>query len=98
MHRFDIEEPSAADIELLEDRLYDFNARTTGIDDGRSLGVFLRDESGSIVAGLLAIRGERPASCVRSGWQHPSAARVLVVDCLLTPKRKHCVAAADNSS
>ena len=51
MHRFEIEEPSCADIEFLEDRLYDFNAGTTGISDGRSLGVFLRDEFKNIVAG-----------------------------------------------
>ena len=51
MRRFEIEEPSSADIEFLEDRLYEFNAGTTGISDGRTLGVFLRDESGNIVAG-----------------------------------------------
>jgi ribosomal protein S18 acetylase RimI-like enzyme len=51
MHRFEIEEPSAADIEFLEDRLYEFNAGTTGISDGRSLAVFLRDERRHIVAG-----------------------------------------------
>jgi ribosomal protein S18 acetylase RimI-like enzyme len=51
MRRFEIEEPSAADVEFLEDRLYQFNAATTGINDGRTLGVFLRDESESIVAG-----------------------------------------------
>jgi len=51
MRRFEIEEPSSAEVEFLEDRLYEFNASTTGIDDGRMLGVLLRDESGSIVAG-----------------------------------------------
>ena len=51
MRRFEIEEPSSADIEFLEDRLYECNASATGIGDGRSLGVFLRDEAGSIVAG-----------------------------------------------
>jgi len=51
MRRFEIEEPSTADIEFLEDRLYEFNAGTTGISDGRSLGVFLRDEAKNIVAG-----------------------------------------------
>jgi ribosomal protein S18 acetylase RimI-like enzyme len=51
MGDFEIEEPSSADIEFLEDRLYEFNAGTTGIADGRLLGVFLRDESKNIVAG-----------------------------------------------
>jgi len=49
--RFELEKPSSADTEFLEDRLYEFYVATTGIDDGRSLGVFLRDESNSIVAG-----------------------------------------------
>ncbi len=49
--RFEVHDPSSADIELLEDRLYQFYVATTGIDDGRSLGVFLRDESNNIVAG-----------------------------------------------
>ena len=51
MHRFEIEEPSSADLEFLEERLYEFNAGTTGINDGLSLGVFLRNESRTIVAG-----------------------------------------------
>jgi GNAT superfamily N-acetyltransferase len=51
MGRFKIEEPCSADIEFLEEQLYEFNAGTTGISDGRGLGVFLRDESNNIVAG-----------------------------------------------
>jgi ribosomal protein S18 acetylase RimI-like enzyme len=49
--RFRYEEPSLADIEYLEERLYEFNEAATGIADGRSLGVFLRDSTQSIVAG-----------------------------------------------
>jgi len=48
--RFRYEEPSLADIEYLEDRLYEFNRAATGITDGQSLGVFLRDATQSIVA------------------------------------------------
>jgi ribosomal protein S18 acetylase RimI-like enzyme len=51
MPHFVVEEPSSADIEFLEDRLYEFNAAATGIEDGRLLGVFLRDDSKTIVAG-----------------------------------------------
>ncbi len=51
MSDFNVEEPSSADIEFLEDRLYEFNAARTGINDGRLLGVFLRDDAGNIVAG-----------------------------------------------
>jgi GNAT superfamily N-acetyltransferase len=50
MDRFEIAEPSAADVQFLEDRLYEFNAGATGIADGRTLGVFLRNELGEIVA------------------------------------------------
>jgi GNAT superfamily N-acetyltransferase len=46
-----LEAPSPVDVEFLEDQLYEFNAGTTGIDDGRVLGVFLRDDAGTIVAG-----------------------------------------------
>jgi GNAT superfamily N-acetyltransferase len=49
--RFQIGEPASADIEFLEDRLYEFNAGTTGIGDGRGLGIFLRDDTNTIVAG-----------------------------------------------
>ncbi len=47
---FRLEEPSLADIEFLEDRLYEFNRATTGIADGQGLGVFLRDPGQNIVA------------------------------------------------
>jgi ribosomal protein S18 acetylase RimI-like enzyme len=49
-HRFRHEEPSLADIDYLEDRLYEFNKDATGIADGRVLGIFLRDAGQVIVA------------------------------------------------
>ncbi len=48
---FRLEEPTAGDIEFLEDRLYEFNRAKTGIRNGQLLGVFLRDADGRIVAG-----------------------------------------------
>jgi ribosomal protein S18 acetylase RimI-like enzyme len=45
------QEPSRDDVEYLEERLYEFNKAATGIADGRSLGVFLRDAARKIVAG-----------------------------------------------
>lgn len=51
MHRFETNAPSSADIEFLEDRLYDFYVAATGVSDGGSLGVFLRDDARGIVAG-----------------------------------------------
>ncbi len=50
MHHLSIAEPSPADIEFLENRLYEFNVAATGFQDGVLLGIFLRDESGQIVA------------------------------------------------
>lgn len=51
MHQaFSYEELSSAEIQFLEDRLYEFNRTTTGISDGRLLGFVLRDELGGIVA------------------------------------------------
>jgi GNAT superfamily N-acetyltransferase len=46
-----LEDPSLADVEFLEDRIYDFNRSATGIVDGRGLGVFLRDTTETLVAG-----------------------------------------------
>jgi hypothetical protein len=79
MRRFEIEEPSTADIEFLEDRLYEFNAGTTGISDGRSLGVFLRDEAKNIVAGAAGHTWGETCELRQVGWQRPIAAGVLAV-------------------
>jgi GNAT superfamily N-acetyltransferase len=43
--------PDERDVRFLEDRIYEFNIATTGIDDGRLLAIILRDEEG-ITAGL----------------------------------------------
>ncbi len=45
------ENPSADDVRFLDDRLYDFNWEATGLRDGRLLGIFLRDEGGTLLAG-----------------------------------------------
>jgi ribosomal protein S18 acetylase RimI-like enzyme len=44
-----------AEIAALEERLYDFNRRATGIDDGRELGVLAHDDGGALVAGLAGV-------------------------------------------
>src|ERR1051325_1464329 len=36
----------------LDDRLYELTAARTGVDDGRMLPIWLRDDAGEIVAGL----------------------------------------------
>ena len=44
--------PIPEDVTALDDRLYQHNAAVTGCDNGRWLAIFVRDETGDIVAGL----------------------------------------------
>lgn len=46
-----VDEVGAEEWHWLDDQLYEFNAAASGIGDGRSLGVYLRDADG-LVAGL----------------------------------------------
>jgi len=54
-------------LSFLEDRIYEYNVGATGIDDGRWLGVLVRDEDGTLVAGLA---GTTWGACckVRDVW------------------------------
>jgi GNAT superfamily N-acetyltransferase len=45
-------EPKPEDIQLLEERLYEFNVQTTGIADGKLLASFLRDAEGRVLGGV----------------------------------------------
>jgi ribosomal protein S18 acetylase RimI-like enzyme len=47
-----IEEPSGDDVYFLAERIYEYNVAQTGLRDGRLLGIFVRDDAGTIVAGL----------------------------------------------
>ena len=52
-HELQIEdEPRREDRALLDDRVYEFNAAATGVDDGRWLAIFVRDGDGTVVAGM----------------------------------------------
>jgi GNAT superfamily N-acetyltransferase len=44
--------PSSADIQFMEDRLYEFNSAQTGQEDGQLFGFFIRNDQQEIVAGL----------------------------------------------
>jgi len=44
-------DPTADEVQYLEDRIYEFNARTTGITDGERLAFFVREDN-RIVAGI----------------------------------------------
>ncbi len=46
------DDPRPEDKALLNERLYEFSAAATGVDDGRWLAIFVRDADGQIIAGL----------------------------------------------
>lgn len=66
--------PPREDVQYLEDRLYEFNASVTGINDGEWLAIFVRDENGRIVAG---IHGSTWGGCfdIRLFWVEESRRR-----------------------
>jgi GNAT superfamily N-acetyltransferase len=43
--------PTSDDLQFMEDRLYEFNKRQTGQDDGQLFAFFIRNEQREIVAG-----------------------------------------------
>jgi GNAT superfamily N-acetyltransferase len=45
-------EPKSEDVQLLEQRIYEFNVARTGIDDGKLLASFLRDGNGTVLGGV----------------------------------------------
>jgi ribosomal protein S18 acetylase RimI-like enzyme len=62
-------EPSVRDVRFLQERLYDYNAEQIGCHDGQWLSIFLRDDAGTIVAGL---HGWTWAGCLKVSdlWVH----------------------------
>lgn len=46
------DDPRREDVALLDEGLYEFNAAASGVRDGRLLAVFVRDGSGTILAGM----------------------------------------------
>ena len=52
--------PEKGDIEFLDERIDEFNAKQTGFYDGRLLSIFLKDADGAISAGL---RGHTWGGC-----------------------------------
>src|SRR2546427_4841759 len=45
-------DPTPAQVQYLEDRLYEFNASVTRITDGEGLAIFVRGDGEHIVAGI----------------------------------------------
>ena len=64
-------DPSPEQVQYLEDRIYEFNSATTGIADGEWLAIFVRDDSGRIVAGVC---GSTWGGCceIRQFWVEAS--------------------------
>jgi ribosomal protein S18 acetylase RimI-like enzyme len=62
-------DPTPAEIDFLEQRLYEFNSQTTGIVDALGLVIFGRDAQGEVVAGLC---GHTWGGCceIRQVWVH----------------------------
>lgn len=53
LEQFTVEKhPDKSDVNFLNDRINEFNFATTGVKDGGELAIFVRDDSGSILAGL----------------------------------------------
>lgn len=44
--------PSREDMALLDDKLYEYSAKATGVDNGQWLAIFVRDSAGEMIAGL----------------------------------------------
>jgi GNAT superfamily N-acetyltransferase len=64
---FSVVVPTPNEIQYLEDRIYEFNSTKTGITDGEWLALFVRDETGRVVAG---ISGDTWGGCleIRQLW------------------------------
>ncbi len=44
--------PAPADVQCLDDRLYEYTALQTGVDDGQWLAIFVRDDQQRLCAGM----------------------------------------------
>jgi GNAT superfamily N-acetyltransferase len=66
--------PDPRDVQQLREQLYAYNVATTGIEDGRELAIFLRDDRGQILGGL---HGYTWGGCldIREVWVRPDSRR-----------------------
>ncbi len=65
------DDPNRDDVHWLDEQLYAFNVARTGIDDGRYLAIFLRNDEAQIVAGLYGWTWGETCE-VRTLWVHES--------------------------
>jgi GNAT superfamily N-acetyltransferase len=66
--------PSSEELQFLEDRLYEFNSRQTGQDDGQLFAIFIRDERQEILAGLSGWTWAHACE-IQTLWVHPAFRR-----------------------
>jgi GNAT superfamily N-acetyltransferase len=64
-------DPTPDLVQYLEDRIYEFNSRATGITDGAWLAIYVRDERDRVVAGIC---GNTWGGCleIRQFWVEES--------------------------
>lgn len=74
---------SAADIQALEDRLYEFNCAATGITDGARLGFAVRDAAGALI-GAIAGHNWGGVCEIKQLWVHQDHRRRGLGTALLT--------------
>ncbi len=63
--------PSTEQIDWIEDRLYEFNAKQTGREDGQLFAFFIRDEQQEIIAGISGWTWAHACE-IRELWVHPA--------------------------
>jgi len=67
-------DPSSDDLRFLEDRLYEYNIRQTGREDGQLFAFFIRNDQQEVVAGLSGWTWA-DACEIQTLWVHPSCRR-----------------------
>jgi N-acetylglutamate synthase-like GNAT family acetyltransferase len=64
-------DPAPEQVQYLEDRIYEFNSSVTRITDGEWLAIFVRDDTGQVIAGIC---GNTWGGCceIRQFWVEES--------------------------